>query len=211
MSKSLCFLAFETLQNKLLGLTYSNYEKLDKLKLKASNLPKRAPLFITWTKDGVLRGCIGTFMDQDIIGGVKKFSIASSMEDPRFPPVLKSELTSLSVSVTLLTNFEDIKNWDEWVIGKHGLKISLQAHGRHYLGTFLPSVAVEQDWDKPTTLWYLLQKAGLYQVSKSEVVEYYKQALESESLELVRYEGRKDSMDYSEYEHIMHSCGSKEI
>lgn len=206
MSKSLCCLAFESLYNKLSSdLSRVSYETFKKLELASTELPSKAPLFITWNKNDQLRGCIGTFQALPIESGTVKFALTSSLQDPRFSPISKLEFDQLSVSVTLLDNFVPIKKWDDWSIGDHGLKINFTKNGESYLGTFLPSVAVEQEWDKITTLLYLLRKADYNDVKKSKIVEFYQNGIDEGWLELVRYDGLKDSIDYGEFIKVRNS------
>ncbi|CUM48051.1 uncharacterized protein AC631_05831 [Debaryomyces fabryi] len=206
MSKSLCCLAFETLHSKLFTDSVSiSYDKFKSVVPSAVELPLKAPLFITWNKNEQLRGCIGTFQPLKVESGTKRFSLTSSLQDPRFPPIGKLEFHLLSVSVTLLDNFEPIKDWDDWTVGDHGLKVNFHKNGEIYLGTFLPSVAVEQEWDKITTLTYLLKKADYTGVSKSKTAEFYQTGIEEGWLELVRYEGLKECLGYNEFMELRNS------
>ncbi|KAI5957525.1 hypothetical protein KGF57_003219 [Candida theae] len=200
MSKALCCYAFETLLNKL------NLEQT-KVPLKsyfeavhedASKLPKSAPLFVTWNKNSQLRGCIGTFQSLAVEPGVAKFTVSSAFEDPRFAPIAAKEVADLEVDVTLLDRFQPISDYNDWSIGEHGLKISFELDSEYYSGTFLPSVAEEQNWDKPTTLYYLLKKAD-YPVSKKSTEEFYSTGLKEGWLKLTRYEGLKVHIAYGDF------------
>lgn len=200
MSKSIGFLAFETLYSKL---THEPAISLT-LYLKAfgetlDELPPKTPLFITWNKHDNLRGCIGTFQDLPIESGVKRFSLTAALDDSRFPPIRKSELPLLDVHVTLLANFTPISAWDDWKIGKHGLKIHIVFQGASYSGTFLPSVAEEQQWDQETTVYYLLQKADLMGVKKASTVDFVTKGIKEGWIELVRYDGLKWSLSYDDF------------
>ncbi|CAI5756337.1 unnamed protein product [Candida verbasci] len=203
MSKTLSCYAFETLINKLQTdskkIPLSSYFEI--LGEDSSKLPASAPLFITWNKNQSLRGCIGTFQSLPISSGVSKFAINSAFQDPRFPPIKAKELDSLSVSVTLLDNFREIKNANDWTIGLNGLKISFELDGDYYSGTFLPSVAEDEEWDKITTLYYLLKKAD-YSIAKSNVAEFYKNGLDEGWLKLVKYDGLKQGVTYEEFNKI---------
>lgn len=206
MSKALCCYAFETLFTEL------NFE-LSKVPLKAyfkalqedaSKLPQSAPLFVTWNKNSQLRGCIGTFQELPVESGVRKFTISSAFQDPRFSPISTKEVASLEVDVTLLDKFQPISDYNDWTIGAHGLKISLDLDNELYLGTFLPSVAEEQDWDKLTTLYYLLKKAD-YPVNKSLTEEFYSTGLKEGWLKLTKYEGLKAHLTYDSFIKIRES------
>ena len=44
--------------------------------------------------------------------------------------------------------FEGPKQAMDWQLGKHGVWIEFEHNGKGYDGTFLPEVAVEQEWSK---------------------------------------------------------------
>lgn len=75
------------------------------------------PLFVTWYigKEKRLRGCIGTFTPLSLHDGLKEYAITSALRDSRFDPISKDELSKLNCSVSLLTNFEPTKSWNDWV------------------------------------------------------------------------------------------------
>ncbi|KAI1654371.1 AMMECR1 domain-containing protein [Daldinia decipiens] len=155
-----------------------------------------SPLFVTWntvssrTGNTSLRGCIGTFEAQELDEGLSSYAITSAINDMRFDPVSKRELPSLEVAVTLLTDFEDCEDSMDWELGTHGLRISFSERGRRYGATYLPDVAAEQGWTKEETLVSLMRKAGWAgRKEKWQTVE----------LKVVRYQGKKKSLLYSEY------------
>lgn len=201
MAKSLAYWAFETLNSKLnpnsASIALKDYNS--SLGVSSSDYPSKAPLFITWNKNGNLRGCIGTFLSSPTESGVANYALVSAFEDPRFPAISSFELPLLSVSVTLLDNFEPIDDPNDWEIGVHGLKVKFSANGRHFLGTFLPVVAEEQEWDKKETLWNLLRKAGYSGVSRAGTLDFYNKGITEGWMDLTRYEGLKCGLDYKEY------------
>ena len=124
-----------------------------------------SPLFITWNtissrRGRSLRGCIGTFESQPLGEGLKDYAEISAFNDDRFDPISLSELHSLEVAVTLLTDFEEAANAMDWEVGTHGIRISFKAKGRRYGACYLPDVAVEQGWTKEATILSLMRKAG---------------------------------------------------
>ncbi|KAI1468293.1 AMMECR1 domain-containing protein [Daldinia caldariorum] len=155
-----------------------------------------SPLFVTWntvsprTGNTSLRGCIGTFEAQELGEGLSSYAITSAINDMRFDPISKRELPSLEVAVTLLTDFEDCADTMDWEIGKHGLRISFSERGRRFGATYLPDVAAEQGWTKEETLVSLMRKAGW---------SGRKDKWQSVELKVVRYQGKKKSLLYSEY------------
>ncbi|KAK4231958.1 AMMECR1 domain-containing protein [Podospora fimiseda] len=154
-----------------------------------------SPLFVTWNtlhpRHGhVLRGCIGTFEPHPIEEGLSSYALISALQDMRFNPITLKELPTLSVAVTLLTDFEDASDAMDWELGKHGIRISFYYHGKKYGSTYLPDVAVEQGWDKEETITSLMRKAG-WMGKKDKWTEV--------ELKVVRYQGRKEKLEYEEY------------
>ncbi|KAI6346961.1 hypothetical protein MCOR25_010936 [Pyricularia grisea] len=161
----------------------------------ASAPPKESPLFVTLNtlhprRGSQLRGCIGTFEPQPLEEGLASYALTSALHDTRFDPVRAAELPSLEVAVTLLTDFEDAEDADDWVLGTHGLRISFYNAGRRYGATYLPDVAPEQGWTKEETIVSLMRKAGwMGRKDKWRDVD----------LKVVRYQGRKVSLEYTAY------------
>lgn len=103
-------------------------------------------MFVTWKtkKDNQLRGCIGTTSPVNLVSGLKKYSIISASQDGRFEPIKATEFEGLICSISLLTDFEKCKNYNDWVIGVHGVSIKFEADdGRNYSALFLPEVMIE--------------------------------------------------------------------
>jgi len=114
--------------------------------------------FVTLTKNHELRGCIGYILPvAPLYETVIEMAKAAALHDNRFNPVEPSELKDIELEISVLTPPEDIPSIKEFIIGKHGIIINLR--GRQ--AVFLPQVAVEQKWDKETTLKHLCLKAGL--------------------------------------------------
>jgi AmmeMemoRadiSam system protein A len=60
--------------------------------------------FVTLTIGGELRGCIGALEAyQPLVDDVREHAIAAALEDPRFPPVVESELSRIKLEVSRLT------------------------------------------------------------------------------------------------------------
>lgn len=161
------------------------------------------PLFVTWdqqqpkhsTPTYHLRGCIGTFSGNEPLSTcLAEYATIAALHDNRFHPVTLPELPSLKCAVTLLTNFEDCAHIEDWVIGEHGIKIRFRVGGADYSGTYLPSVAPEQGWDKEDTLYSLMRKAG-WQGSRAK----WRGVAEAAGMKVVRYRGDKEEVDYAEY------------
>ena len=85
------------------------------------------PLFVTWLKNGKLRGCIGTFSVEQPFGTtLQKYGLIAAVKDTRFPPIEKSELPSLRVEISLLHSFEKIEDPLNWEVGQHGIEIEFK-------------------------------------------------------------------------------------
>ncbi|KAI0005767.1 AMMECR1 domain-containing protein [Xylariaceae sp. FL0662B] len=162
----------------------------------APALVAESPLFVTWnivsprTGDTSLRGCIGTFDAQELDQGLADYAVISAIQDSRFRPISERELPSLEVAVTLLTDFEDCDDAMDWELGIHGIRISFTDRSRRYGSTYLPDVAPEQGWTKEETLVSLMRKAGW--VGR-------KDKWQDIDLKVVRYQGKKEKLHYSEF------------
>ncbi len=121
-------------------------------------------VFVTLTKDGELRGCIGHPMPtMPLIDAVIDSAISSATRDPRFPPVKPDELSKIEVEVSVLSKPEHLKvkhprEYLEFiVIGRDGLIVECEG----YAGLLLPQVPVEWKWDAEEFLSHACMKAGL--------------------------------------------------
>lgn len=120
-------------------------------------------VFVTLTKSGQLRGCIGfPYPVMPLGDAIEDAAVAAATGDPRFPPVRKDELSTIALEVTILTvpiplDVEPCQRPEKIEVGKHGLII----RGRGTSGLLLPQVATEYCWDSPTFLDHTCIKAGL--------------------------------------------------
>lgn len=99
------------------------------------------------------------------------------------------------VRVTILYGFEQVPDPLDWEVGTHGVRASFKHRNRRLSATFLPDVALEQGWDKETTLIHLAQKAGLDNSFKFSDIE--------DKIQLTRYQGDKSKINYHEYEELI--------
>ncbi len=115
-------------------------------------------VFVTLTRQGNLRGCVGYIEGhKPLVDGVVDNSRSAAVGDPRFRPVTPAELPDLELEISALTPLVRVEEPSDIRIGRHGILLEVQ--GRH--AVFLPQVAVEQGWDLETTLGHLALKAGL--------------------------------------------------
>ena len=71
---------------------------------RAEKLRVPGAAFVTLTRRGRLRGCIGhTEASAPLYRTVQECAIAAATEDPRFPPVTPREISSLRVEISVLT------------------------------------------------------------------------------------------------------------
>jgi uncharacterized protein (TIGR00296 family) len=106
-----------------------------------------SPLFVTWKigRDQRLRGCIGTFSELSLHSGLKEYALTSALKDSRFDPISRDELPRLTVSVSILQGFEEARDYLDWTLGVHGIRIEfLNERGSKRTATYLPNVATEQ-------------------------------------------------------------------
>jgi len=115
-------------------------------------------VFVTLTKGGDLRGCIGFIEPVAPLGqAVIRAAVYAATEDPRFPPVRPAELKDLKVEISVLTPVREIADPRQVIVGRHGLIV---ARGG-LKGVLLPQVPVENKWDRETFLEQASLKAGL--------------------------------------------------
>jgi AmmeMemoRadiSam system protein A len=117
-----------------------------------------AAAFVTLRKESELRGCIGCTEAILPLGKtIVNCAISAAFRDPRFPELRPEELPDVRLEVSVLSEFEKIRDHSAIEIGVHGI---LLTH-RHARGLLLPQVAVEQNWDRIAFLSYTCRKAGL--------------------------------------------------
>jgi len=176
-----------------------HFKKADKPTPTFTNDPY--PLFVTWKAGSSkrLRGCIGTFTPLVLHTGLKEYALTSAVNDSRFSPISKAEISSLHVSVSILVGFEEAQNYMDWEVGTHGIKIEfLSDRGSTHSATFLPEVASEQGWTREDTVEALLRKGGL----KGAITQQVK-----DNIKLTRYRSEKVAMSFQEYQQLNGQVG----
>jgi AmmeMemoRadiSam system protein B/AmmeMemoRadiSam system protein A len=116
-------------------------------------------VFVTITKHGQLRGCIGYHgNDIPLYKLVPDRAIAAAVRDTRFPPLSPEELKDIRIKVSVyLSNVYQIDDLEEFELGKHGILLRKGNRG----ATFLPEVPIEAGWTKEEEMEHLCRKAGL--------------------------------------------------
>jgi len=126
-------------------------------------LREAAAVFVTLTREGDLRGCVGSLEASDaLVQAVASAAFNSAFLDRRFAPLRAHELELLSIEISVLSQLEPLQGESRAALlqclrpGIDGLVI--EDRGRR--ATFLPKV-----WDKigspQAFVEQLLLKAGL--------------------------------------------------
>lgn len=141
-------------------------------------LKEKRATFVTITKDGMLRGCIGKLLPQkELYKDAIENTYSAAFGDPRFPQLTKDELANISIEISILDKPKrlEYKNSKDLItkLTKEKPGVIIQ-HGL-YSATFLPQVW--EDLKKPEEfLSNLCQKAGLpsdmWQKEKIEIQTY---------------------------------------
>lgn len=106
-------------------------------------LQNRCGAFVSVYVDHHLRGCIGTFSEEEpLYKNVTKMAVSAATDDSRFTSIHPDELSRLELEISILTPRQRIYDPSEIVIGKHGIYIIDKGNR----GTLLPQVAVTQKW-----------------------------------------------------------------
>jgi AmmeMemoRadiSam system protein A len=134
--------------------------------------------FVTLTRNGELRGCIGALeAHQALADDVREHAIAAALQDYRFPPVTPDELPEIDIEISRLTPSHPLEYDTPQDLIKC-LKPNIDGVVLKYGGrraTFLPQVW-EKISDPSLFLSYLCQKMGvspdLWQHKKLEVFIY---------------------------------------
>lgn len=151
--KALLLTARLTIEERLFGKPSQAFPDLS-----AKVFDEKCGLFVTLTKDGSLRGCIGYVEGvKPIREAVKDMAYEAAFHDPRFHPLQKQEFPFIAVEMSILTPLEEVKDVKTIQVGRHGL---VMQRGYHR-GLLLPQVAVEYGWGREEFLNQTCRKAGL--------------------------------------------------
>ncbi len=164
-------IAEQSLQAAVLGKNYSivrgDYPEV---------LFDKGASFVTLTKNGKLRGCVGSLLPRSAIADdVAKNARSAALEDSRFAPVESSELKDLVVAISFLTDYEKIDFVNEEdlleqiIQGTDG--VVLRDGNRQ--GVFLPSVWGEYK-TKKEFLEGLKLKTGMSPKYWSDKIKVYR-------------------------------------
>jgi hypothetical protein len=125
--------------------------------LEYKNLYEKRGAFVTLTKKGRLRGCIGVLEgDKPLYQLIPELALSSAFQDPRFPPLSAEELPEIKIEISILSPFYPARP-EEVEVGKHGIYIA-KGFNR---GVLLPQVATEYNLTREEFLRQGCLKAGL--------------------------------------------------
>ena len=138
-------------------------------------LNRKLGAFVTIKKGNKLRGCIGKIStDEPLYETIRQMSSASAFSDSRFDPVRIEELDEIQIEISVLSEMKRIENIDEIIPGKHGVYLKKGVS----TATFLPQVAIEQNWTRDELLGNLAKnKAGLGWLGWKDAELYIYEAL----------------------------------
>lgn len=140
--KTLLHLAREAMER---GVKGEDLPPLDDALLTPS-LREEGSSFITLTERGQLRGCIGSLEPyQSLAADVREHAVAAALQDPRFPPVSKQELSGIKIEVSRLTRPIPLeyKDADDLLSKLHPHVDGVILRDGFHRATFLPQV-----WEK---------------------------------------------------------------
>ena len=128
--------------------------------------------FVTLTKNGILRGCVGySAAVKPLFTTVRDIAILAALRDPRFSPVTAEELPGLGYEISVLSPMRRVAQLEQVEIGRDGLLAKCGIHE----GLLLPQVAVDQHWDRTRFLAETCHKAGLKpEAWKSDAVDIFR-------------------------------------
>lgn len=163
---------------RLARLSLETYVKSGQMAALPKDLPeemlnRRAGVFVSLKKHGLLRGCIGTIspVTKSIAQEILRNAVSSGTEDPRFPQVTEDELNELVYSVDVLSEPEPIRSMDELDVKRYGVIVT----NGHRRGLLLPNLDSVNTPEQQVAI--ALEKAGIrkgqpYTMERFEVVRH---------------------------------------
>ena len=122
------------------------------------SLSKKQGAFVTLHKQGNLRGCIGMFVGEGpLYETIQEMAVSAATKDYRFPCVSVKEMEEIDIEISVLSELEEIDDYNLIEVGTHGIYITRGFHR----GVLLPQVATSYGWNKETFLDQTCIKAGL--------------------------------------------------
>lgn len=114
--------------------------------------------FVTISKRGSLRGCMGSLVAEQPLGdAVASAAVSAAVRDPRFLPLTECELPAIHIDVSVLGPAIALRDPAAFRPGIDGIIVARD--GRRAL--LLPEVATDQGWGAREMLDAVCEKAGL--------------------------------------------------
>jgi len=87
---------------------------------------------------------------------------ASAFEDPRQAPITHEDIPYLrcSVSVILPKTYKTIQQFEDWELGKHGIRIVFKVGDAQYSKVYPPETILARGWNKRGAIEEGIRKAG---------------------------------------------------
>ena len=122
-------------------------------------LTRPSGAFVTLhTKDGDLRGCIGSIAPvAPLCQAVASNAVNAAFRDPRFYPLTPEELPNVQIEISVMSPIVRVADVSEIEVGRDGLIVTRGSRK----GLLLPQVATDYGWDRETFLRQTCVKAGL--------------------------------------------------
>ncbi|MBM3319454.1 MAG: AmmeMemoRadiSam system protein A [Candidatus Eisenbacteria bacterium] len=154
----------ESDRKELLAVARSAIEALLEGRRYEPEIPLAGPLaeargaFVTLTRAGRLRGCIGRVLAEEPLARVvAEMAVAAARDDYRFESLAPRELPEIRIEISALTAPVPVRDPSEIAVGRDGLIIRKGDRS----GLLLPQVAGEEGWSTERFLEETCRKAGL--------------------------------------------------
>lgn len=122
-----------------------------------SALEQRTGAFVTLTKGGELRGCVGRHISAEPLSqAVPALTLAAALEDSRFDAVKASE-TGIQLEVSVMSPLKLAPGTSSFRVNEHGAFLESGYHR----GLLLPQVATEREWTAAQFFDALARKTGV--------------------------------------------------
>ncbi len=120
-------------------------ENITDIKVEDPIFKEHRAVFVTLTKNGRLRGCIGHILPvQEMYFDVVENAVSAGFKDPRFKPLEKKELSEIKIEISLLSKPERLPYEDaEDLLKKINSTMGIIIESGPYRAVFLPQV-----WEK---------------------------------------------------------------
>jgi AmmeMemoRadiSam system protein A len=126
--------------------------------IQSGALTEQRGIFVSIHQGDELRGCIGSIHTAaPLYRSASECAISAAVGDPRFVPLLSTDLSRVEFEISVLSPVERIRKLVYIEIGKHGLMVTKKAAR----GVLLPQIATAFGWDQETFLQEACKKAGL--------------------------------------------------